>query len=361
MDLIDRLTDLSSRVERQRDSVGTEEAAKTAFVLPFLQALGYDVFNPSEVVPEFTADHGVKKGEKVDYAIKLEEQIMMLIECKPFGAELHAKYAGQLYRYFGVTDARFAILTDGARYLFYSDLERANRMDERSFFDFDLLDFNETRVEELKQFAKAHFDLDNILSTASNLKYRRALKAEIAAEFKNPGEDFVRLFAGRVYSGRLTSSVKEEFTGLTQEACREYIRDRVNDRLKTAFETDVSVSASADAEVSVDTNGEPTEPKRDGIVTTPEEWQAYRIIQAIAAQATDPDRIAMRDAKSYCAILFDDNNRRPICRLHFGVQKNFVTIFVPDGEQRVELEKITDIYRHAKEIGRAVKQYLEAA
>lgn len=358
MDLIDRLTDLSNRVTRQRDSVSTEEAAKTAFVLPFLQALGYDVFNPGEVVPEFTADHGVKKGEKVDYAIKLEGQIMLLVECKSLGADLDAKYAGQLFRYFGVTDARFAILTDGARYLFYSDLERANRMDERSFFDFDLLDFNETRVEELKQFAKAHFNLDNILSTASNLKYRRALKAEIAAEFKNPSEDFVRLLAGRVYTGRLTSSVKEEFTALTQDACREYIRDRVNDRLKTAFETDGADRPLESAEETVDTNAEPIETQRGGIVTTPEEWQAYRIIQAIGAQVADPDRIIMRDAKSYCAILFDDNNRRSICRLHFGAKKNSIEIFSPDNEQRQDLEKITDIYKYSEDLVAAINQYI---
>lgn len=359
MDLIDRLSDLSSRVKRQSENVSTEEATKTAFVLPFLQALGYDVFNPNEVIPEFTADHGVKKGEKVDYAIKLEGQIMMLIECKPLGTVLDAKYAGQLFRYFGVTDARFAILTDGARYLFYSDLDRANRMDERSFFEFNLLDFNEARVEELKQFTKSTFDLDNILSTASNLKYRRALKAEIASEFNKPSEEFVKMIASRVYPGRLTASVKDEFTGLTSDACKEFIRDRVNDRLKSAFETERSDNAS-DADKAEKQAAETTGDKRDGIETTPDEWRAYRIIQAIGAQRTDPDLITMRDAKSYCAILFDDNNRRPICRLYFGAKKNAVTIFTPENERRVELEKITDIYKYSDEVGRAVGQYVDA-
>jgi hypothetical protein len=97
MDLIDKLTELSGRIQRQKDSVFTEEAAKTAFVLPFLQALGYDIFNPSEVIPELTADHGVKKGEKVDYAIKLDDKIIILIECKTIGSDLEAKHAGQLF------------------------------------------------------------------------------------------------------------------------------------------------------------------------------------------------------------------------------------------------------------------------
>ncbi|RJS92581.1 type I restriction enzyme HsdR N-terminal domain-containing protein [Salinisphaera sp. Q1T1-3] len=360
MDLADRLRDLSSRVERQSDNVASEEATKTAFVLPFLQALGYDVFNPNEIIPEFTADHGVKKGEKVDYAIKLDSQIMVLIECKPLGAQLDAKYAGQLFRYFGVTDARFAILTDGARYLFYSDLDRANRMDDRSFFEFNLLDFNEARVEELKQFTKSTFDLDNILSTASNLKYRRALKAEIATEFKDPSEEFVKMISGRVYSGRLTSSVKAEFAALTKAACAEFIRDRVNDRIQSAFESEGT--PSPDPSEPVDPNAEPdaSGSAKPGIVTTPEEWRAYRIVQAIGARITDPERIHMRDAKRYCAILFDDNNRRTICRLHFGARKKSIEVFTPDEEQRFELERISDIYKYSDAVTSAIGQYLDA-
>ena len=188
MDLIDRLQDLSARIKRQKDSVSTEEAAKTAFVLPFIQSLGYDVFNPSEVVPELTADHGVKKGEKVDYGIKQDNQIVMLVECKPVGADLAAKHAGQLFRYFSVTDARFGVLTDGVKYLFFTDLDRPNQMDQRPFFEFDLLNFEAQEIGELKKFTKTSFDIDTIVSTASNLKYHRALMVEIGKEFDSPSE-----------------------------------------------------------------------------------------------------------------------------------------------------------------------------
>jgi len=232
-------------------------------------------------------------------------------------------------------------------------------MDDRSFFEFNLRDFNEARVEELKQFTKATFDLDNILSTASNLKYRRALKAEIANEFKSPSEEFVKMISSRVYSGRLTSGVKEEFTELTKAACTEFIRDRVNDRIQSAFETD-GISGSEQVKPIEDSNAEPGDSGslKDGIVTTPEEWRAYRIVQAIGAQITEPERIYMRDAKSYCAILFDDNNRRPICRFHFGVKKNAIAVFMPEGEQRFDLERITDIYKQSDAIGSAIRQYL---
>ena len=238
LDFIDKLNELAGRIKHQKDSVLNEEAAKTAFVLPFLQALGYDIFNPLEVIPEFTADHGVKKGEKVDYAIKREANVAIIIECKPVGAELVSKHAGQLYRYFSVTDARFGVLTDGIRYLFFSDLEKENKMDDRPFFEFNLLQFSENQVDELKKFTKSAFDLETIISTASNLKYHRALLQEIDTEFENPSEELVRIFTGRVYSGRFTQQIKEQFTKLTHRALRDFVRERINERLIIAIDTD---------------------------------------------------------------------------------------------------------------------------
>lgn len=354
MDLIDSLNQLAARVRRQQDSVRTEEAAKTAFVLPFLQVLGYDVFNPLEIVPELTADHGVKKGEKVDYGIKLDGKIVLLIECKPVGAELEANHAGQLYRYFSVTDARFGVLTDGIRYLFFSDLEKQNKMDDRPFFEFNLLQFDENHIDELKKFTRSAFDLDTIISTASNLKYHRALIAEIKSEFKSPSEDFVKLLATRVYPGRFTQSVKEQFAALTENALNAFVRERVNERLKTALETDRTGQIESDIETkdTVDVVEE-----QDSIETTPEEMKAYRIIQAIGAEVVDPSQITIRDAKSYCAILWQNNNRRTICRLHFGKRRNLISIFTPKGEAKIQLERIIDIYQHKTEIRSAIEQY----
>lgn len=355
MDLIDKLTEISGRISRQKDLVLTEEAAKTAFVLPFIQALGYDVFNPDEVIPEFTADHGVKKGEKVDYAIKHNEKIVVLIECKTVGANLEAKHAGQLFRYFSVTEARFGVLTDGVRYLFFSDLEKENKMDDRPFFEFNLLQFSDVQVDELKKFAKSSFDLQTIIGTASNLKYHKAILGEIQKEFENPSEEIVKILAGRVYSGRFTQQVKEQFYDLTQKAMRDYVRSRVNERLQSALETDkLDVKKTDKSELvlhSETLNG------GDGIETTADEWEAYRIVRAICSEYVDPERVAIRDAKSYCAILLDDNNRRPICRLYFGKVKMSIVIFVSEGEKKLEIERVTDIYKFRGELSLAVRQY----
>jgi predicted type IV restriction endonuclease len=355
MDLIDRLTELASRIQRQKDSVLTEQAAKTAFVLPFLQTLGYDVFDPSEVIPELTADHGVKKGEKVDYAIKQNDKVIILFECKTVGADLEAKHAGQLFRYFSVTDARFGVLTDGIRYLFFSDLEKENRMDDRPFFEFNLFQFGESQVEELKKFTKTSFNLETIISTASNLKYHMALLSEIKTEFENPSEELVKILTKRVYGGIFTQQVREQFTDLTLRAMRDYVRERINERLKSALDTDkvIPIDPLPSPEECMQTE----QLENGGIETTPEEVEGYRIIQAIGSEIIDSERIAMRDAKSYCAILLDDNNRRPICRFHFGKARMSVTIFTPENEVRLDIEKVAHLYKHKSLIQDAIRQY----
>lgn len=124
---------ISERVKSHSSTMATEEAVKTAVVLPFLRSLGYDVFDPTEVVPEFTADAVGKKGEKVDYAIKIDNEIRILIECKPISVSLDKKHLDQLYRYFSVTNAKFAILTNGRTFNFYTDLDAPNKLDTRPF------------------------------------------------------------------------------------------------------------------------------------------------------------------------------------------------------------------------------------
>jgi hypothetical protein len=240
MDLIDRLKELSARKSKQISHLETEEATKTALVMPFINVLGYNVFDPTEVVPEFTADVGTKKGEKVDYAVLSDGKPIILFECKSARTDLDKEHASQLYRYFSVTEARLGILTNGVIYKFFSDLEEPNKMDSRPFLEFDLFDVNERVVEELKKFAKESFDIENILSTASDLKYTKGIKRILAEQWMNPSEDFVRLLATRVYSGRMTQTVKDQFTEIAKRAFQEFVNDRINERLKSALEGSAS-------------------------------------------------------------------------------------------------------------------------
>ena len=331
---------IADRIKKQRDHANTEEAVKTAFILPFIKALGYDVFNPQEVVPEFIADHGVKKGEKVDYAIKIDGETIILIECKQPGAPLESKHAGQLYRYFAVTDARFAILTDGVRYLFYSDLEKENKMDERPFFEFNLASYSDSDVDELGKFVKTSFDIDSIISTATNLKYMKSLIAEIRSEFTGtPSDEVVRIFAKRVYDGVLTQHAKEQFATLLSRAFSQFIKDSIKSKLDSAFEP----------ESHIDSNNIDIE-EGDGIITTEDEIQGYRIIQAIASEVIDPDRVYMRDAKAYCAIMIDDNRLKSVCRFYFGAKKMSISILNTNDDSKVEISTLSEIFKHKKRI-----------
>ncbi|WDI43989.1 type I restriction enzyme HsdR N-terminal domain-containing protein [Bremerella sp. P1] len=346
MDLIDRLKELASRAEKLAPQLKTEEATKNALVMPFIGALGYDVFNPLEVVPEFTADVGIKKGEKVDYAIMQEAQVTMLFECKMIGTDLAKITPSQLYRYFSVTDARFGILTDGVHYQFYSDLDSPNKMDSRPFLDFRITDLSEKVVGEIKKFAKEIFDLEEILSTANQLKYTKGIKRVFAEEWQNPSEEFVKHFASKVYDGRLTQSAKEQFTGLTKQAFHEFVQDMFSRRLSSALSADSS-SSVGEVEPYEEIAEEITEEK--GIVTTEEEIEGYHAVKSILREVVSPSRVFMRDTLSYCGILLDDNNRKPICRLFFNTSKKSIGLF--DAEKNISkenIESIDDIYKFAE-------------
>jgi predicted type IV restriction endonuclease len=237
-DFIDKIRELSARIPKQLDPIQTEEATKNVLVMPFISALGYNVFDPTEVTPELCADVGVKKGEKVDYAILREGKPIILFECKHHAADLGKVHASQLYRYFSVTEARFSVLTNVLVYWFYTDLQAPNKMDERPFFEFNMLDIKEFAVEELKKFSKSIFDLDYILNTASELKYTREIKRLLLDQMQEPTDEFVRFFASRVYSGRMTQGVREQFAQLTKQAFKQLLNDQINERLKTALASD---------------------------------------------------------------------------------------------------------------------------
>jgi Uncharacterized conserved protein len=149
---------LAERIEKTIDRIQTEEATKTAYIMPFIQMLGYDIFNPLEVVPEFTADIGIKKGEKVDYAIFRDDEPAILIECKDCRNLLNIDNESQLFRYFHTTKAKFGILTNGVSYKFFTDLEEPNKMDAKPFMEINILEYDKINYNELVKFAKSNFD-----------------------------------------------------------------------------------------------------------------------------------------------------------------------------------------------------------
>ncbi|MBO0947359.1 type I restriction endonuclease [Fibrella forsythiae] len=360
MDFKDQIKQLADRVARLKDNIQTEEATKTSLILPFLQMLGYDVFDPFEVIPEFISDIGTKKGEKVDYAIMREvngtPEPCMLMECKHWKQSL-TLHDNQLLRYFHVTKARFGILTNGIVYRFYTDLQEPNKMDEKPFLEVNLLDLRDNQIEELKKFSKPYFDVDNIVSTASELKYTGEFKALIQQELANPSDTLVRHFAKQVYSGQLTAKMMDYFTILIRKSFQHTFSDQITDRLKTALINEQPESAPASTEpISVSSS----EKKAAIIETTPEELEGFYIVRSILRPFVTAERIGHRDAQTYFAILLDDNNRRPICRLYFNGQKKFVTTFDGDKKEiRHDLSSLDDIYAISDALQQSLNLYLK--
>src|SRR5690606_12471811 len=110
-----------------------------------------------------------------------------------------------------------------------------NKMDEKPFFVFNITDIKDNQIEELKKFHKAYYDFDNIVNTASDVKYTNELKILLTSEFANPSPDFVKHFARQVYPSFITAKVLEQFTALTKKSFQQNISDLITERLKTAL------------------------------------------------------------------------------------------------------------------------------
>lgn len=332
---------LAKRISQVKDKAMTEESTKMSMILPFFQLLGYDVFDPTEFCPEYTADVGIKKGEKVDYAILINGQPVILVEAKAAGKKLD-KHSSQLFRYFVTTPAKFAILTNGTVYKFYTDLEEQNKMDKDPFMEFDISDLSDKQITQIEKFHKKYLDMEEILNAASVLKYNNLFKKSIAQQLSNPSNDFVKIFIQPFYKGAKTQSVIEKFKPILKNSFQEYINEIASEKIKYIIDnTSTSVN--------------------DRRITTDEEWEAINLIKEILKDVIKPADISHKQTESYLAILYKNNTRKWICRINlYSAQK---TIIFPDEnkkEQKYPVNSIDDINNFAENIISSAKRYLES-
>ncbi|MEV7037938.1 type I restriction endonuclease [Amycolatopsis sp. NPDC051061] len=365
MDIAERAQALALKIRKHKDGIETEEATKNAFVMPFISTvLGYDVFNPAEVIPEFTADVGTKRGEKIDYAIVHDGQVQVLVEAKKINDPLRIEHASQLFRYFAVTNARIAVLTNGQVYEFYTDLDAPNRMDAKPFLVLDFADIDETLLPELAKLTKESFDLDSVISAAGELKYIGQLKRILAAQFKEPEDEWVKFLTSRVYEGAITQRVRDQFGPLVAKAARQFLNEQVNDRLKNALggpDSYVSVSSGSTAQPEQQPQPEQASEADDAerVTTTEDELEGFRVVRAIVCAEVPVSRVAARDTQTYFGILLDDNNRKPIARLWFNRSKKYLGVFDENKvETRLPIAGVEDIYQHADHLRTTVARYL---
>lgn len=355
MSFKEQVAELSKRAVAAQNIALTEEATKNALVMPFLHTLGFDVFDPTQIVPEFIADVGLKKGEKVDYAVKINDKIQYILEAKAVSANLSQSQYSQLYRYFSTTDCVIAILTNGIQIWFFTDLDAPNKLDTNPFFKFDLFDYDDNDLKELEKFHKDRFSIEDIKSSASTLKRMKAAISCIEAQFSEPDDEFVRLISKGLYDGKLTATVVAEFKPIIKRAFEDLVRQKIQKRLSAAFNENVNIPTIKDVDSVTQLNE-----SGEGIETTQEEIDGFNIVRAIGAEVADISRIIMRDQKSYCGINFDDNNRKPIIRLHFNSKTKFLTLFGADKiGTRFDVEKPTDIFKAKPQIQDVITSYLK--
>lgn len=355
MELKNSLQQLASRASQLKSMLMTEEATKNALIMPFIQALGYDVFNPLEVVPELDCDINKKKGEKIDYAIMKDGTPIIVIECKHWQQPLDLHKA-QLSRYYVASKAKFGLLTNGIEYRFYTDLVNTNLMDEIPFLAFNIETLRDSHIEALKKFTKDNFNIDDIMGSANELKYMSELKKLIKELIEEPTPEFVKSLAKNIYTGKFTENVTNQFTELVRKAAASYINDRISEKLNLAVQNNNEENIKeSETKVTI-----PGTKKENDIVTTQLEMEAYYIIKSILRSKIDGNRIVMRDAVTYCAILLDDNNRKTICRLHFNNEANLRVEFLDanGNAERVHIDSIDDIYNYAVNLYDSISRFL---
>lgn len=344
MEFNEKFKQLSERAKDLKEGLETEEATKNALIMPFIQALGFDVFNPKEVVPEFTADVGVKKGEKVDYAIFKENKPIILVECKKIEDKKLdiTKHASQLFRYFTASDAKFIILTNGVVYKFFSDIEDNNKLDKEPFFSFNLLDFKENHINTLQNFTKNNFDIEQATLNAGDLKYINRFEEVLEEEYKNPTAEFVKYLISRaeIVDGRITPNIIEKHTKTTIEAFNLFM----SKIMKTALENKMTPNTQ------LTTNTDAPDKQKALPETTVEELEGYAIVKSILNGHIDIKRLYYRDTINYFNILLDDNIKKTICRLYLNGGKKYIAFVENKVEERILIESVNDLFKFSEKI-----------
>lgn len=355
MDLKIKLEQLHQKVVGLKDQISTEEATKNAFVMPFIQILGYDIFNPTEVIPEHICDIGTKKGEKVDYVIKHNDEPIFIIECKHWKENADA-HNSQLHRYYHVSKTRFGVLTNGIVYNFYTDLEKPNIMDEKPFFTIDIEDLKDSSIKILESFTKKDYNLESILDSAEALKYIKAIRKEFEKEIETPSDELVKLLVSRFFEKPMTANRMVSFKEYTKKALTTSINESISFRLKSAL----SINEQIEKQEEGPKNAQPIDENNDSkIVTTEEELEAFQIVKAILREKVPAQRIAHRDTLSYFGVLLDDNNRKPLCRFHFNTNNKYLETFHNGKEagEKVLLNNLDDIYNFKEELHKTLENY----
>ena len=230
-------------------------------------------------------------------------------------------------------------------------------MDEKPFLTINLDDLKDSSIKVLEKFTKTSYDLESILDSAESLKYIKAIRKEFEAEIDNPSDEFIKLLVNRFFDRPLTANRLSIFREYTKRALTSSINESISSRLKSALSINENIHDAKTKENEVlDSIDENSESK---VVTTEDEIEGFQIVKAILREVISSDRIAPRDTQSYFGVLLDDNNRKPLCRLHLNGGKKYIELFHngKDAGEKVLINSLDDIYNHKTELQKTVDNY----
>lgn len=313
MAFADDIAKVAEQVRKKAEAVLGEEATKMGLIMPFLSTLGYDVFDPTEVIPEYIADFAIKKSgqfEKVDYAISINNAIVMLVEAKARDKKPEA-HDGQLKRYFnGLRSAKVGIVTNGIEYLFFTDLRHENIMDDDVFFRFNILDYDQKQVENLKFFHRDNFDALVIKRHAEEMVYLSGMTQLVDNLLRSPSDEFVRFLVSQLgnvgsryaLEGRINSKIIEKFRPIVKKSIQGSLVELMTQSISKEMGQSTGISSPTQLIEEVEEIQDDSEQEAEDIrvETTAEELEAFEKIKSIAARSeTHGLEVKYKDVVSY--------------------------------------------------------------
>lgn len=320
----DSVRTLANQIEERSKHVLTEEAVKQALILPFLALLGFDIYNPAELIPEYKAGWA-KITEKIDYCLQLHGKPVLFVEAKGPNEAL-TNYDAQLAKYFNSTpEVKFSIITNGIQYRFFTDLQEPNLLDKKPFFEFDFSDFTEADLGVLERFRKDVFNVEGLVGYAEDLVFLNALKGWFKKLLREPSDEFVS-FAVKdagVTESRVTQKVIDRFKPLVKESISAAVLDIVQQSLTPQ-------AAALEPQPAAETIAPIEEEAQSKIVTTEEELRAFAIVHAaVASHVPDPELVKPHDTGSYFSIIYRVTTR------------SFTRLQIQDREKKVVNVRLT--------------------
>ncbi|MBH8564300.1 restriction endonuclease subunit R [Nostoc sp. CENA67] len=310
MGFTEDIAKLSEHVRNKADKGLNEQATKMALILPFLKAIGYDVFDASEVMPEYVADFATKQPgplKKVDFALAINGNVVMLLEAKACGQKAEA-HDGQLRYYFNsLVATKVGIVTNGIVYRFFTDLRAVHVMDNEPFFTFNILEYDSKDIDNLKFFHRDNFDVAAIVRHAEEMLYVNGMTQLVGNLLRSSSDEFIRFLVSELrasdpkyeFKGNISPAVINKFKPIVKKSIQGSLLELMTSSLNREMEQPVEV----EVEQEIEEEEKQQEPQESRIVTTAEEITAFEKIKTITQASTSYNfEVKYKDTASYFGI-----------------------------------------------------------